>query len=151
MQIDVHTVERLHETWCNTTGVPLPLTMCRRYMWEDWLRVMASDFPKGGKDDPSPQDVLRLVLLRRRKLYADKPAIQSAMMRFNKVVGSPDECLEDYLQQAAENRPRPSFVPDKRSVLRATGRPDEPEQPQSKPAAAVVDAFLVELRNKVRR
>ena len=139
----------LHDLYCHHTGIHVPWSMSRHYLWEVWahqvaLELEGSDWPKS-----TPAEVLVNVIERRKRITRDKIEIRRAWLNFGRITRSPEECIEQYAEEMAERRPRPQYSPNKASVLRATGRPDAPEPPAAKPAAAAIDAALQALRAAV--
>lgn len=145
MSATPETSARLHEVYVQTTGVRLPWNFHRQGQWEEWIRHMIREMA-AADIRVTMEELLETVIRRRRRMYAEKPAICAAMIRFGKLAGNPDECLEDYLQHVAETRPRPSFSPGKAAVLRSTGREDAPPGEPPKIAADLIKSFTTSLR-----
>ena len=145
MKADPQTPQRLHQLWCDLRGVPLPASPFHLMGWEDWLRHMLIEVPRTGIE-VTPEDLLRTVILRRIRMYKEKPAILSAMLKISRVQRA-DECLEEFLEDRAERRPRPAYPAAKAEVLRATGRPDSPDLPAPRMARDVILSNLDKLRD----
>ena len=131
----------LHAVWCRECRVPVPYDAWRCQAWEDWLRyvlpaIRDSEWPK-----TTPEALLITVLSVRRNMARGKPEIWRAWTALRKITGRPDECVETWCAAMAEARPRPQFSAGKADVLRATGRPDEPEPEPAKPAREVIARY----------
>lgn len=142
-------IDRLHATWCREANTPLPLDGFRRHAWEEWFRyigpaIAASEWPK-----TTPEQLLELVVVSRRKAYRSRPEIAVAMLKFPKITGSPDTCFEDWAHEMASRRPRPSYTPGKADAMRATGRPDEPPAAEARLSGDVLKGALEQLRASV--
>lgn len=108
----------LHEVWCREAGVRLPWGWDRECAWAEWLRYVIPAIRDSEHPQTTPEQLLVTVLRRRKRLAADKPAILRAWLRFQKVTGNPDQCVEDWAEEMAESRPRPRFSQAKAEVLR---------------------------------
>ena len=128
------TLRSLHACYCEWSGHSTPYVTCERRWWE---------FEKAGFD----KEDLRLVIEHVKRLNSKRDAGFRLSLRFDKVVGDLER-MGDLLGEArADKRARDykakhAFVPDKASVLRATGRPDEKQAPENTLSAAEALARL---------
>lgn len=136
----------LHEAWCRGTGIMLPYSWDREYAWGSWHQYVTEAIRFSESPSATSLEVLEAVIRRRRQISRDKPGMLRAWLRFDKITRSPDQCVEDWAEDLADNRPRVRYSQAKAEVLRATGRPAAPEPPAARPAAAVVDSMLAQLR-----
>lgn len=126
-------IEELHQIYCEQTGLEIKCTMFRLLAWEAWIKRGFT------KDD------LKLVCRGLRKAV-DRGKRTIGCMSFHLLICDL-EYFEERLAEFRSYQRKPKFNPGKADVLRASGRPDEPEQPPAKPAAEIGHKIAERLRN----
>ena len=113
-------IQELHRAYCKATGFDLRLNpVYERQWWDAW------------KWGIKPDDV-RLVV--KARIKRNLTLTHKINLKISALVGDED-ALANFDNEAAEIRARmrkPVYVPDKAAVLRATGRPGEPEPPATR-------------------
>jgi len=107
------------------TGLEVPLTMQRMFMWERWLHEKLTI------------DDLQLVIeVLRRKIKAGKKTL--ACLKFTNLIGNTEFFTED-LAEARQLARLPKVDEERASVLRATGRPTYHDKPARTAAQVLAD------------
>lgn len=125
MNLNQDQIQQLHQLYQQLTGLSVPLTMGRIFTWEAW-----------GSSGYTSEDLRVVVSFLRGKIKGGRKTI--ACLRFSTFIGNPDFFGEDLAEARAVGRHTP--MPEaKEEVLRATGRPTEPE-PKCRSAAEILAA-----------
>jgi len=138
-------LRRLHDTWCRVTGVPVPWSFSRECSWGRWLQDVAPAIADSEWPQTTPERLLDTALRRRIRVAKSKPDLLSALIRFERVTGNPDACIEDWAVEMAD-RKRRLCPAGKAGVLRATGRPSAPEPPPARIASEIIESGLDAMR-----
>lgn len=134
------TIAELHATYVRETGISLALSADRMAAWQRW--------------QARGWDMAQLVGTIRElaRGIRDKERMPGSL-RFSTLIADADKFEEELgLARAAHRRRhgrKPKvYAPDKASVLRATGRPDEPPQQEAK---AVKDVDWSKIAAEMRK
>jgi hypothetical protein len=120
-------IRRLHALYGALVS-PVALTMERMFAWEAWRAHILTALGNSGST-ATPEQVLRVVIAWRRKMYADKSHIRASVLTFSHLVGKPALVEEDFAAWRAEKRARAGRPPaGLAEVERASGRAAETER-----------------------
>ncbi len=120
----------MHSAFCEAVGYEVALLPPAERHWYEALKM-----------GMTPDDVRLVVRHRKQRIKAGVRHEESLKIR--NIAGSEDaiaESLEEVAAIKAKTRVN-VFPKGKAEVLRATGRPDEPEQTPSKPISEYIEAL----------
>jgi len=123
-------INAIHQAYCEATSFELPLMPHFERQWYDAIQFGMTP------------DCVRLVVKSRMRRIADKVRQPECLLLRN-FCGS-EAAIADVLVEAAAIRAKMRvkvFPAGKADVLRATGRPDEPEQATAKPISEYIQAL----------
>ena len=123
-------INAMHAAFCEATGFDLVLLPPAERQWYEALKMGMTC------------DDLRLLVKARLKRIKDGIRHEECL-RIRNLVGSEDaisEAFEEIAAIRAKMRVK-VYSAGKAEVLRATGRPDEPEQGQMRPVSEVIQAM----------
>lgn len=137
------TIAELHATYVRETGISLALSADRMAAWQRWQAR--------GWDVAQLVGVLRSIDKGVRA--KPQPLRNPGALRFSVLIADPEKFEEELGLARAEYRRRnvrkpKVYAPGKASVLRATGRPDEPPQQEAK---AVKDVDWAKIAAEMRK
>ncbi len=121
-------INSIHRAYCESTGFDLNLTA---FFERQWFEAMKEGLTA---------DCVRLVIKERLRRIREGVRRPECLLLRN--VAGTEGAIADVLQEAAAIRARlrvKVFSSDKSDVLRATGRPAEPEQSEARPIGEYIE------------
>ncbi len=120
-------INAMHAAFCEARGLDLPLNGCTERQWDNAIKM-----------GMTPADVTLLIKARKERIKAGIRHEECLYMR--NITGSEDviaNALEEIAAVKAKQRVK-VYPAGKSEVLRATGRPDQPEQGKTMPFSEVI-------------
>ncbi len=120
-------INAMHEAFCQARGIDLALNGCTERQWDDAIKM-----------GMTPDDVRMVIKSRKERIKAG--VRHEECLKIRNIAGSEDaiaEVLEEVAAIKAKLRVK-VYPAGKAEVLRATGRPDEPEQGKTMPFSEVI-------------
>lgn len=121
-------IESLHAAYCEAMGLELRINPAFERYWFDAIN-----------SGLEPDDLKLVIKARIKKNFSFEPRYQS-QLTIKKLVGDEDR-LAEVINEAAmirANMRKKTYTTDKSSVLRATGRADEPPTQEAKSVKDVI-------------
>lgn len=119
-------IQTLHKLYIDLTGINLPLPVSQYWIWEQFIA-------RGHGEDQ-----LRIVIKYLKRGISNQER-RGGCLKFTNLLGDIDHFAEELAMAQKEFRKKPAYSPGKQSVLRATGRPDEPPTNPAISAAQVIE------------
>jgi hypothetical protein len=117
-------IERAHQIYCQETGLEISCSIARHFAWGLFLARF------------TPGDLALVCRDLRRQILKGKRSI--SCFRFQYFIGDL-EAFEELLAEYRARQRKPRFKPGKAQILRATGRIDQPEQPDAESFATKLE------------
>ncbi len=123
-------INAMHEAFCEALGYDVAMHGCTERYWYEAIKL-----------GMTLEDIRLIVKNRQKRIKAG--VRHEECLKIRNIAGS-EESIADALEESAGIKAKlrvKVFSPAKREVLKATGRPDEPEQGQMRPVSEVIQAM----------